>query len=154
MLSLDNLSVSLDDGTAVVKETEVVIEPGERVLVAGRIRFGQEHAVRAVAGCGHGAAAASISTPTGGCSCCRNVLHPSGTRAAAVAYPAAADNWTIAEINAALDKVGLEYLKGRIEEDAPWTRPCGRRKAAPRLRASLLHSPDIVVLDEANVGAR
>ncbi len=44
MLSLNDLSVSLDDGTAVVKETQVVIEPGERVLVAKRIRFGQEHA--------------------------------------------------------------------------------------------------------------
>jgi hypothetical protein len=30
MLSLNDLSVTLDDGTAVVGETEVVIEPGER----------------------------------------------------------------------------------------------------------------------------
>ncbi|TIT61956.1 MAG: ATP-binding cassette domain-containing protein, partial [Mesorhizobium sp.] len=41
MLSLDNLSVTLDDGTSVVKETEVAIEPGERVLVAGESGSGK-----------------------------------------------------------------------------------------------------------------
>src|SRR3954467_14077495 len=35
ILGLHDLSVTLDDGTAVVGETEVVIEPGERLLVAG-----------------------------------------------------------------------------------------------------------------------
>src|SRR5262249_58545572 len=34
MLSLNDLSVTLDDGTAVIGETEVAIEPGERLLVA------------------------------------------------------------------------------------------------------------------------
>ena len=62
MLSLDNLSVTLDDGTAVVKETEVVIEPGERVLVAGESGSGKSTLVRRSRGCGRGAAAASIST--------------------------------------------------------------------------------------------
>lgn len=50
MLSLDDLSVTLDDGTAVVKETEVAIEPGERVLVAGESGSGKSTLVRAVAG--------------------------------------------------------------------------------------------------------
>ena len=44
MLSLNDLSVTLDDGTAVVGETEVVIGPGERLLVAGEWRHRQEHA--------------------------------------------------------------------------------------------------------------
>src|SRR5260221_2343388 len=35
ILSLHDLSVTLDDGTAVVGEAEVLIEPGERLLVAG-----------------------------------------------------------------------------------------------------------------------
>ncbi|RUW39572.1 ATP-binding cassette domain-containing protein, partial [Mesorhizobium sp. M8A.F.Ca.ET.021.01.1.1] len=50
MLSLNNLSVSLDDGTAVVKETEVVIQPGERLLVAGESGSGKSTLVRAIAG--------------------------------------------------------------------------------------------------------
>ena len=37
-LRLGHLSVTLEDGTAVVKNAEVVIAPGERVLVAGHCR--------------------------------------------------------------------------------------------------------------------
>src|SRR6202043_339071 len=50
MLSLENLSVSLDNGTAVVDETEVVVEPGERLLVAGESGSGKSTLVRAIAG--------------------------------------------------------------------------------------------------------
>src|SRR5204862_8337677 len=50
MLSLNDLSVTLDDGTAVVGETEIVIEPGERVLVAGESGTGKSTLVRALAG--------------------------------------------------------------------------------------------------------
>ncbi len=50
MLTLDGLSVSLDNGTAVIKETEVHIEPGERVLVAGESGSGKSTLVRAIAG--------------------------------------------------------------------------------------------------------
>jgi putative ATP-binding cassette transporter len=50
MLELNDLSVTLDDGTAVVGETEVVIEPGERLLVAGESGTGKSTLVRALAG--------------------------------------------------------------------------------------------------------
>src|SRR5712672_3077230 len=50
MLSLNDLSVTLDDGTAVVDEAEIVIEPGERLLVAGESGTGKSTLVRAVAG--------------------------------------------------------------------------------------------------------
>src|SRR6201986_1049973 len=50
VLTLENLSVSLDDGTAVVGETEVAIEPGERLLVAGESGTGKSTLVRAIAG--------------------------------------------------------------------------------------------------------
>ncbi len=42
--------ISLGDGTAVVKETQVEIEPGERVLVAGRSGSGKSALVRAAEG--------------------------------------------------------------------------------------------------------
>jgi ABC-type uncharacterized transport system fused permease/ATPase subunit len=50
MLSLHDLSVTLDDGTAVVGEAEVKIEPGERLLVAGESGTGKSTLVRAIAG--------------------------------------------------------------------------------------------------------
>ena len=49
-LRLRHLSVTLEDGTAVVKDAEVVIAPGERVLVAGESGTGKSTLVRAIAG--------------------------------------------------------------------------------------------------------
>jgi putative ATP-binding cassette transporter len=151
MLSLDDLSVTLNDGTGVVKETEVEIEPGERVLVSGESGTGKSTLVRAIAGL----------WPWGGGSVDfragkrlfmlpQRPYIPTGTLRRAVAYPAAADNWTIRKIGAALDKVGLDYLKDRIEEDAPWDQTLsGGEKQRLAFARLLLHRPDIVVLDEA-----
>ncbi|MBB3965362.1 putative ATP-binding cassette transporter [Rhizobium metallidurans] len=151
MLSLHNLSVSLGDGTAVVKETEVEIEQGERVLVAGESGSGKSTLVRAIAGLwpwGNGsvnfhADRQLFMLP-------QRPYIPSGTLRRAVAYPRAADSWELDDINAALDKVGLGHLKDRIEEDAPWdqTLSGGERQRLAFARL-LLHDPDIIVLDEA-----
>src|SRR6266403_646185 len=50
MLGLHDMSVTLADGTAVVGEAEVALEPGERLLVAGESGTGKSTLVRAIAG--------------------------------------------------------------------------------------------------------
>ena len=50
MLRLRDLSVSLDNGVAVVREAEISIAPGERVLIAGESGSGKSTLVRAIAG--------------------------------------------------------------------------------------------------------
>jgi putative ATP-binding cassette transporter len=151
MLSLNNLSVSLDDGTAVVKETEVVIEPGERVLVAGESGSGKSTLVRAIAGLWPwGGGSVNFRADRRLFMLPQRPYIPSGTLRRAVAYPGAANNWTLDKINAALDKVGLDYLNEKIEEDAPWDHTLsGGEKQRLAFARLLLHSPDIIVLDEA-----
>src|SRR6266702_5397215 len=151
ILSLNDLSVTLDDGTAVVGETEVVIEPGERLLVAGESGTGKSTLVRALAGL----------WPWGGGSVdfhpARRLFMlpqkpyiPSGTLRRAIAYPGAAEDWTIEEIAEALGKVGLGHLKKKIEEEGPWDQTLsGGEKQRLAFARLLLHNPDIVVLDEA-----
>lgn len=151
MLSLRNLSVTLDDGTSVVKETEVEIEPGERVLVSGESGTGKSTLVRAIAGLWPwGSGSVDFHPGKRLFMLPQRPYIPSGTLRRATAYPAAADNWKKAEIAAALDKVGLGYLKGRLEEEAPWDQTLsGGEKQRLAFARLLLHAPDIVVLDEA-----
>ncbi|ARM86889.1 ABC transporter ATP-binding protein [Rhizobium sp. CIAT894] len=151
MLSLNDLSVSLDDGTAVVKETRVAIEPGERVLVAGESGSGKSTLVRAIAGLWPwGEGSVDFHPDRRLFMLPQRPYIPSGTLRRAVAYPGAADRWTAERIKAALDKVGLDYLKDRIEEDAPWDQTLsGGEKQRLAFARLLLHTPDIIVLDEA-----
>ena len=70
-LRLNDLSVTLDDGTAVVSEAEVAIEPGERVLVAGESGTGKSTLVRAIAGLWPWGGGSVDFHNDGGSSCCR-----------------------------------------------------------------------------------
>lgn len=151
VLSLNDLAVSLDDGTAVVKETQVTIEPGERVLVAGESGSGKSTLVRAIAGLwpwGHGsvnfhADRQLFMLP-------QRPYIPSGTLRRAVAYPRGAEDWTLDEIKGALEKSGLDYLNDKIGEEAPWDQTLsGGEKQRLAFARLLLHDPDIIVLDEA-----
>lgn len=151
VLRLNGLSVMLDDGTALLERSEILIEPGERILVAGESGTGKSTLVRAIAGL----------WPWGGGSIDFHADHrlfmlpqkpyvPSGTLRRAVAYPAAAESWTVAHIGDALDKVGLGHLRSRLEDDAPWDQTLsGGEKQRLAFARLLLHRPDIVLMDEA-----
>jgi putative ATP-binding cassette transporter len=151
MLSLEDLSVSLDDGTAVVGETEVIIEPGERLLVAGESGSGKSTLVRAIAGLWPwGSGRVNFHPDRRLFMLPQRPYVPSGTLRRAVAYPGSEESWDDKEIGTALHKVGLDHLKDKIEEDAPWDQTLsGGEKQRLAFARLLLHSPDIVVLDEA-----
>ncbi len=151
MLRLNELSVTLNDGTAVVGESEVLIGPGERVLVAGESGTGKSTLVRAIAGLWPWGGGSVDFHPD------RRIFMlpqkpyvPSGTLRRAIAYPGAADDWTVETMAETLEKVGLAHLSEKIEEDAPWDQTLsGGEKQRLAFARLLLHRPDIIVLDEA-----
>lgn len=151
MLRLNDLSVTLDDGTAVVGQSEVEIGPGERVLVAGESGTGKSTLVRAIAGLWPwGGGSVDIRADRRMFMLPQKPYVPSGTLRRAIAYPGAAEDWTVEEMAEALDKVGLAHLKDKIEEDAPWDQTLsGGEKQRLAFARLLLHRPDIIVLDEA-----
>ena len=151
MLSLNDLSVTLDDGTAVVGETEVVIEPGERLLVAGESGTGKSTLVRALAGLWPwGGGSVNFHPDRRLFMLPQKPYIPAGTLRRAIAYPGAADDWLPEQICDALHKVGLDHLKEKIEEEGPWDQTLsGGEKQRLAFARLLLHNPDIVVLDEA-----
>lgn len=151
MLELKDLSVTLDDGTAVVGETEVAIEPGERLLVAGESGTGKSTLVRAIAGLWPwGGGSVNFHADRRLFMLPQRPYVPSGSLRRAVAYPGAEEDWTVEEIGEALHKVGLDHLKEKIEEEGPWDQTLsGGEKQRLAFARLLLHNPDIVVLDEA-----
>ncbi|WP_441233064.1 ABC transporter ATP-binding protein/permease [Bradyrhizobium sp. 930_D9_N1_4] len=151
MLEMKDLSVTLDDGTAVVGETEVAIEPGERLLVAGESGTGKSTLVRAIAGLWPwGGGSVNFHPDRRLFMLPQRPYVPSGSLRRAVAYPGAEDDWTVEQIGEALHKVGLDHLKEKIEEEAPWDQTLsGGEKQRLAFARLLLHNPDIVVLDEA-----
>src|SRR5437667_8534855 len=151
MLGLHDLSVTLDDGTAVVVETDVVIEPGERLLVAGESGTGKSTLVRAIAGLWPwGGGRVNFHPDRRLFMLPQKPYVPTGTLRRAVAYPGAAEDWTLEGMGEALHKVGLDHLKDKLEEEAPWDQTLsGGEKQRLAFARLLLHNPDIVVLDEA-----
>jgi putative ATP-binding cassette transporter len=151
MLSLNDLTVTLGDGTAVVDQTEVQIEPGERLLVAGDSGSGKSTLVRAISGLWPwGSGRIDVHSDRRLFMLPQRPYVPSGTLRRAAAYPGAADDWTADEIKVVLDKVGLAHLKEKIEEESAWDQTLsGGEKQRLAFVRLLLHNPDIIVLDEA-----
>jgi putative ATP-binding cassette transporter len=150
-LRLSDLSVTLDDGTAVLDDTDIKIMPGERVLIAGESGTGKSTLVRAIAGLwpwGDGLievkkGAKLMLLP-------QRPYIPIGTLRRAATYPDAADSREIKEVAEAFKRVGLEHLIDRIEDEAPWDQTLsGGEKQRLAFARIFLHNPDIIVLDEA-----
>jgi vitamin B12/bleomycin/antimicrobial peptide transport system ATP-binding/permease protein len=151
MLELKDFSVSLDDGTAVVGETEVVIDPGERLLVAGESGTGKSTLVRAIAGLWPwGDGAVNLHPDRRLFMLPQRPYVPSGTLRRAIAYPGAEHDWRDEQVCEALHKVGLDHLKEKVGEEGPWDQTLsGGEKQRLAFARLILHNPDIVVLDEA-----
>jgi putative ATP-binding cassette transporter len=150
-LRLKDLSVTLEDGTEVVKDAEVAIAPGERVLVAGESGTGKSTLVRAVAGLWPwGEGNVEVSSGAKLLLMPQRAYIPVGTLRRAATYPEPAKSKSVAEVAKAFRLVGLGHLAEQIDEEGPWDQTLsGGEKQRLAFARILLHRPDIIVLDEA-----
>ncbi len=150
-LRLTDLSVTLDDGTAVVDDTEVAIMPGERVLIAGESGTGKSTLVRAIAGLWPwGGGEIEIKKGARVFLLPQRPYVPIGSLRRAATYPEPAESRSAEEVAEAFKRVGLAHLVDRIDEEGPWDQTLsGGEKQRLAFARIFLHKPDIIVLDEA-----
>jgi vitamin B12/bleomycin/antimicrobial peptide transport system ATP-binding/permease protein len=150
-LHLRDLTVRLNDGTAVLQDTDITIMPGERVMIAGESGTGKSTLVRAIAGLwpwGGG----SIEVKKGAKIFLlpQRPYVPIGTLRRAATYPDAPESRSIEDVADAFRRVGLEQWVEKLDVEAPWDQTLsGGEKQRLAFSRILLHKPDIVVLDEA-----
>ena len=150
-LRLTDLSVTLEDGTEVVKDAEVAIAPGERVLVAGESGTGKSTLVRAIAGLWPwGKGNVEIASGAKLLLMPQRAYVPVGTLRRAATYPEPAKSKSVEEVAKAFKQVGLGHLVDQLDEEGPWDQTLsGGEKQRLAFARILLHEPDIIVLDEA-----
>jgi putative ATP-binding cassette transporter len=148
---LREVAVTLDDGSAVVKEADVCVSPGEKVLVEGESGVGKSTLVRAMSGLWPwGAGEIGLRRGAKLFLMPQQAYVPIGTLRRAAAYPASPDDVDDATLRKALADVGLGHFVARVDEEARWEGILsGGEKQRLSFARILIHRPDIIVMDEA-----
>ncbi|MBL0899612.1 MAG: ABC transporter ATP-binding protein/permease, partial [Reyranella sp.] len=119
-LVLREVGLSRPDGETLVAEAEVEIARGERVLIRGQSGSGKSTIMRAVAGVwpwGSG----SVELPKGDIVFMpQKPYFPLGTLREAMLYPKDPGDVSDDDLREALHEVGLDHLRGRLDDIERW----------------------------------
>ncbi len=150
-LHVEQMAVGLPNGQEIVHLSDLVISPGERILVTGPSGSGKTSLFRALGGIwpfGSG----SVRIPEGASVLVlpQRPYLPLGTLRGALAYPGPQDSFSAKEIDEVLDAVGLSGLRDQLDETAYWTdKLSGGEKQRLSIARALLQKPLWLFLDEA-----
>jgi putative ATP-binding cassette transporter len=150
-LRLRDVSVTLDDGSAVVNEADIKIARGEKVLVVGESGTGKSTLVRAIAGLWPWGSGEIELKFEGLFFMPQKPYVPLGTLRRAVAYPLSPEEADEAMVRTAVEEVGLGHFLDRLDEDtATWEHILsGGEKQRLAFARVLIQRPETIVMDEA-----
>ena len=150
-LRLRDVSVTLDDGSAVVNEADIKIARGEKVLVVGESGTGKSTLVRAIAGLWPWGSGEIELKFEGLFFMPQKPYVPLGTLRRAVAYPLSPEGTDDAMVRTAVEEVGLGHFLDRLDEDtATWEHILsGGEKQRLAFARVLIQRPETIIMDEA-----
>ena len=147
---LRRLNIALQDGRMAIEGDDVVIEPGQKVLVRGDLATGRNTLIHAMAGLwpwGSGEILRPEGASIGFLS--QRPYFPIGTLRTAIVYPSAGQEVSDARLREMLMRVGLEHLLARLEETTQWSSQLsGSEQQRLAFARVLLQPPDILIMDE------
>lgn len=149
-IHLRRLNIALQDCRLAIDGDNVVIEPGQKVLVKGDLATGRNTLIHAMAGLwpwGSG----EILRPEGASIAflSQRPYFPIGTLRAALVYPSTAQAVSDGSIREILTRVGLEHLVPRLEETNQWSSHLsGSEQQRLAFARVLLQPPGILIMDQ------
>jgi vitamin B12/bleomycin/antimicrobial peptide transport system ATP-binding/permease protein len=150
VLRLRDVSVTLDDGSAVVNEADIEITRGEKVLVVGESGTGKSTLVRAIAGLWPWGSGEIQIKFEGLFLMPQKPYVPLGSLRRVAAYPLSPDDVDDAAMRTTLGDVGLGHLLDRLDEQTSWEHVLsGGEKQRLAFARALIQRPDTIVMDEA-----
>ena len=126
-LQLRDLSLTSDDGSAIVNEADIAIAPGEKVLVVGESGTGKSTLVRAIAGLWPWGAGEVRVDVDGLFVMPQRPYVPLGTLRRAVTYPLSPDAVDDEVVRRSVEEVGLGHFLDRLDADDTGIR-CSREE--------------------------
>ncbi|MDR3536903.1 MAG: ABC transporter ATP-binding protein/permease [Acetobacteraceae bacterium] len=148
-LRLHDVTLALPNGTKLLEGADLVLTPGQSVVVAGRSGVGKSTLLRAIAGIwpfGQG----RMQVPANALFLPQRPYIPLGSLRHVVTYPHPHDAWTREEIAQALIDAGLPQLPDHLAQDQNWAQSLsGGEQQRIALARVLLAKPDWVFMDEA-----
>ncbi len=149
-IALQDVTLSLPDGRALIEHADLDVPAGRSTVVSGRSGAGKSTLFRAIAGIwpfGGG----DVERPPGTMLFLpQRPYIPLGTLRQAITYPA--DPATVDDnaVRGALDDAGLGSVAGELDAEQPWAqRLSGGEQQRLAIARALLQRPDWLFLDEA-----
>lgn len=150
-LVIDNVSLTLPNGSPLMAASSAVIKPGESVLIRGPSGAGKSTLFRAIAGIWpFGAGRVRLPLNRRGLFLPQRPYLPIGTLREVIAYPMPDGGFSDKDVSDALTTVGLQHLNARLNEQQSWSLQLspGEQQRIAFARA-VLQQPAWLFLDEA-----
>ncbi|PVM84476.1 hypothetical protein DDF62_22360 [Caulobacter radicis] len=146
-----DLAIAFPDGEVMNTIGDLIISPGERLLVKGPSGAGKSTLLRSIAGLWpFGGGSVTLPRDAAIAFLPQRGYMPNGTLASLMSYPRTSDAHGDADYAALLERLGLARLVCRLHEHRPWSRILspGEQQRIAAARA-ILANPDYLFVDEA-----
>jgi putative ATP-binding cassette transporter len=150
-LVIDNVSLTLPNGSPLMAASSAVIKSGESVLIRGPSGAGKSTLFRAIAGIWpFGAGQVRLPRIPSGLFLPQRPYLPIGTLREVIAYPMRDGGFSDENVSDALTTVGLQHLNARLNDQQNWSMQLspGEQQRVAFARA-VLQQPAWLFLDEA-----